>query len=787
MRPAMHQSSSVPFNLNHLRGASLSAVLLGICATWSYAAILDVEPGEANLREAQAKVRSMVASMDSDLHVRLHGRYDLTRPFVLDESDAGRNGFRVHWESAPGNIATISGATGRNDWTQDGDLWKMQLDVHSLRQLFVNGQRRIRARTPNRSDTIDNGPYFRLVDWDLDKSSILVRASDVPNGASDSGVELVVQKHWNLGILRVAHVNDSSGGTTRVLLKHPDVEFNAFTYPQKDPDQPFRWENSKRFLDAPGEWFFDKTDRTLYYRPEAGEAPGSTIAWIPTLETIVEFRKTKAITLKNLVIEYSAWDRIDTTGYGDDQGSIWVAGASHSTPVDSSWWPSLLIRGALEIDSSEGIRIQRCAIRHIGGQGILFQGNTRGNRIVGNRVEDVAANGIAFRQRYLQRFGGSKSDTVDHNEITKIGQVFTGTVAVNAMYPESLRIEHNRIMEIPYSGISLGWDWDGFSTPAKGNRIRFNEIFRTNRLHDDGGGIYTLGWQPGSIVSGNWIHEIVRGPWLGAWPLGALYFDQASKDFESSSNSFLGMDPSGARIDVTYLGAGVTTSDVQDSGNSSSPSALKMVRALSGPLPEIFWTRPTSDSDALSIIPDALNLVFSKTATSTFPEGLPASHGTDGDPATFVKLPPGYDGWWQVDLGNTYVLSRIALLGTDTASHPFKAGPSCSIEASISSDFANPFRLGVWTANKQGISSDWWIGPDRNPPIRFVRIVNTSADTFSFSELQLTGVPQSYSDIAQKKPKPSESRIRVFFDPRSGSMRIWRGDIGRVSPIGKRN
>jgi hypothetical protein len=409
-------------------------------------------------------------------------------------------------------VATLSGGYEITHWEQSDNFWTATVPIESIRQFFVNGARKIRARYPNLSDPSDGSPYLRLGSWDLDHSSIIVPTSDVPLGASDSGVELIVQKHWDIGVFRTARLNES-GGATQIELHHPDVELNHFEYPQKDPGQPYRLENSKHFLDSPGEWFFDKRSKTVYYYPEPGQVISSTTGFVPLLETLVNFRQTKGISLDRLRIEYSAWNRIDATGYGDDQGSIWLAGASMSTPVDDTLRSCLLIGGAVEIDSSEGIRIRRCSLRHLGGQGVLFQGTTRGNRIFGNRIEDVAANGIGFRQSYQQSESGSIDDTVDQNVLTKIGQFYTGSAAINAMYPVNIRIEHNRIFETPYSGISLGWggDWDGVQTPAQGNLVRYNDISRTCLLHDDGGGIYTLGLQPNSSVSENWIHEISRG------------------------------------------------------------------------------------------------------------------------------------------------------------------------------------------------------------------------------------------------------------------------------------
>jgi hypothetical protein len=44
----------------------------------------------------------------------------------------------------------------------------------------------------------------------------------------------------------------------------------------------------------------------------------------------------------------------------------------------------------------------------------------------------------------------------------------------------------------------------------------------------DGGAIYTLSRQPGTLVAENYIHDIERNEWHGLWPLPAIFLDNGS-------------------------------------------------------------------------------------------------------------------------------------------------------------------------------------------------------------------------------------------------------------------
>jgi len=103
------------------------------------------------------------------------------------------------------------------------------------------------------------------------------------------------------------------------------------------------------------------------------------------------------------------------------------------------------------------------------------------------------------------------------------------------------------ICHLPYTGISVGWGWGEEDagggaphyhqpfryetpTPAKNNRIESNHIHHVMQELDDGGGIYTLSNQPGTIIRGNHIHDS-RG-----WP-GGIYLDEGSAFIQVTGNS----------------------------------------------------------------------------------------------------------------------------------------------------------------------------------------------------------------------------------------------------------
>ena len=117
-------------------------------------------------------------------------------------------------------------------------------------------------------------------------------------------------------------------------------------------------------------------------------------------------------------------------------------------------------------------------------------------------------------------------------------------VGVFAGYTEGTRIAHNEICRLPYSGISVGWGWGqedagggaypqphryNTPTPARNNRVEYNHVHMVVYPMWDGGGIYTLGNQPGTIIRGNHICDNCGAP-------GGIYLDEGSGFMEVTGN-----------------------------------------------------------------------------------------------------------------------------------------------------------------------------------------------------------------------------------------------------------
>ncbi|MBP3361620.1 MAG: discoidin domain-containing protein [Clostridia bacterium] len=124
-----------------------------------------------------------------------------------------------------------------------------------------------------------------------------------------------------------------------------------------------------------------------------------------------------------------------------------------------------------------------------------------------------------------------KNNRIYNNCITAIGEFNFGAPGIQTYYTDNVDIAHNYIYNVPYTGIALGWGWTTYpdSVTSRNNKIRNNVIDNFTLVNMDGGGIYTLAQQPGSVISGNYIKNQNN-------VYGAVYPDNGSADYTVSGN-----------------------------------------------------------------------------------------------------------------------------------------------------------------------------------------------------------------------------------------------------------
>jgi hypothetical protein len=167
------------------------------------------------------------------------------------------------------------------------------------------------------------------------------------------------------------------------------------------------------------------------------------------------------------------------------------------------------------------IVIDRCQFKNLGGGGVLFAGYGMGTRDVNreNQVtncifEDIGKIAWHAVPIWAWQSGGN---TIEHNRISNVpysGIVVTGrTVLDRSGNGEASRTV--RWSELPFASekpnekvVRIAWDVREPFMHSRNNRVEFNDISQCMQRLGDGNAIYISGAGGGNVVSNNWIHDI---------------------------------------------------------------------------------------------------------------------------------------------------------------------------------------------------------------------------------------------------------------------------------------
>lgn len=514
----------------------------------------DTNPGTAqapfrSLARAQAAVRAEVGKgLRQPVRVVIGaGIYYLNQTLLLEPSDSGTAEHAITWCAAAGGKVVLSGGRPVTGWTrQEGNLWSAAVPwarQKGFRELYVNGKRAVRARAPNTNAAV---PYWlvRLSNLSGDLSTFELGFGEGQPPALARPGEAEVVTLGNFEVFRKSVTDFQPAAGVLVLAPpHLAADVAPWNWPRVG-----RWgflEGAREFLDAPGEWYLDQTAGVVYYQAAAGEDLSTAEVIAPVLTQILEIRgrpeqPVRNVQFSGLSFAHAAWSP-PPGGYYGVQACHFMTGGAAPTP-----WR--LVGPALRWQWAEQCALVGGEVAHTGGSGVHLATGSRQCRIEGNRVWDIGGNGLqvgndggpdnpetvtdpAVLQRVVQ------DNRIANNDVHHCGAEYYGAVGIWVGFAASTTVAHNLVHDLPYSGISVGWRWAPTRTVIQDNVVEYNHIYRVMKLLTDGAGIYTLGWQPGSILRGNLIHDVWRSPYAQGPPNDGIFFDQFSKGFLVEANT----------------------------------------------------------------------------------------------------------------------------------------------------------------------------------------------------------------------------------------------------------
>lgn len=415
------------------------------------------------------------------------GRYELERPLELGVKDSA-----VMWRAFENELPVVVGGREITGFTtyQGGILKASGIKGVYFRQLFFDGKRQPLARYPNFDEKNPHGggwayadgkpvPMYQDVPGE-NKRTLHCKPGDARQWAHPEEGEVFIfpRYNWWNNIVRIQSVDTAA----HVITLAGDCSYVI------RPFDRYYVQNLFEELDAPGEWYLDKKDWTLYFwppKPLAGKP-----VYVPTMRTLLDIGAgTREVTFRGFAFECC-------------EGT------------------------AITLRNTTNCLIAASVIRNVGdyhGNGISINGGS-GNGVVGCDIHDTGSSGIAIS-------GGDRitltpaGNYADNNHIHHVGVCYKQGVGIN-LNGCGNRATHNLIHDGPRMGIMFA-----------GNNlvIEYNEIHHMNLETEDTGAIYTGGrdWigSRGSVIRYNYIHDMLgyghddKGVWHSPYFSWGIYLD----------------------------------------------------------------------------------------------------------------------------------------------------------------------------------------------------------------------------------------------------------------------
>ncbi len=419
------------------------------------------------------------------------GNYQLSAPIVIDEALSGTADEPFVLAAAPGAQPVLSGAMSlpalRWEAWKDG-IWRARLADASFQRLWLGQHALVRARYPN-----------------------LDRAHTGFGGAADAtSPERVARWRDPQGaVLHALHGYGWGGLQIPILGKKPDGSLdygpqlaNNRVMPPSDKDRYV--ENVLEELDAPGEWFHDRREGWLYFKPLAGKQPPARGFRGSTQEALIRIEGREAqvqhVRVRNFVFRETEPTFLKAT-----------------EPLLRSDWKFYRV-GAVTIENAVDVRVEGSEFVDLGGHAVVVSGRAQRVTISANHIHDIGGTAVAFVGRpeavrsplfeyheqlevaAIDRTPGPKSDAyprdseASDNLIHDIGQIDRQATGVQIAMAARITVDHNSIYRMPRAGINIGdGNWGG-------HRLTHNDVFDTVRLTGDHGSFNSWGrdrfWHP---------------------------------------------------------------------------------------------------------------------------------------------------------------------------------------------------------------------------------------------------------------------------------------------------
>lgn len=347
---------------------------------------------------ARLAVREVSNDMQGDIIVHiLSGTYYLDDILRFRTEDSGKNGYKVIYRGEDKPV--ISGGVNLGKFTRSEEyphLWELKApDISHIRFLSIDG-------TPANIAAADKEIYGTSLYEDDDPTfkydGMYISSSDIGIYENPEDVEFQWFRTWKVNTAKVENILPNPVDPSQLIVRMQQGWWDYIGPTVNDDlapgyEYPFLVLNAFELLDAPGEFYFNRKTKTLYYMPREGEDIQTVTAVVPKprFDCLMQIigsdydAKVKNLCFEGLVFANTDFAALTLSpGIRNNQGASWF-----SLPGTGSRVPE-----AIYVNYASGLTFEGCHFRELGGTGMLLYNGVDNAVIRGNVFSDIGGTSV---------------------------------------------------------------------------------------------------------------------------------------------------------------------------------------------------------------------------------------------------------------------------------------------------------------------------------------------------------------------------------------------------------
>ena len=470
------------------------------------------------------------------------GYYSLSEPLIFTPEDGGERvetnlpsgAFEWHhlrdnyvtYAAYPGEKPIISGAVSVKNWTKEGNCWVAPWMGDTVQTVIANGKKQTLARTPNQG-------YYTLKHTPGSTSEIPYQSGDIKKWKDMEDNRIAILLRWRTAYNSIAKIDEKKQiAYLKVPENGPDGTNNGLLV------VPPRYyiENIKELLDFPGEWFYDKTKKTISYIPMQGfDDPNKMDIAIPYVNNLVKVIGNEDKPVRNLRF------------YG-----LNFEGAKENFRNYPHYYDPTPGCIAITYEFASDCEFAKSQLRACGGIGMAIGLGCVNTRIFENTFDgleqgalSISGTGDLKNGRLIQI---NRATSITRNIFSECG--YGGGITIGVGGTIHTTISHNYFTK---SGRPYTIDCGGGGLEGNINSdciVEYNHFYDVQNDADDAGVIVVTGMTFNSFVRNNIIHTVHQGFFSDNV---AFWFDNMSSNWTVTNNIYYNIEQGEMKTCGTYL------------------------------------------------------------------------------------------------------------------------------------------------------------------------------------------------------------------------------------------